>query len=326
MPEIDESAEVEEVGLIVKLARGAGSLLGIGTSEVKGLEERIQDVAKTEKMKISRDSLPEWGLLVYDFNRLHWLRETAEKMGFEDTPVHGSRIAAHAEQYVLGLVRTINSINTHNFTYDGHGIRFKQPLYPGKTAKWNLTKVVLDEEAKSIGLDISAIDSDGTTIVDCPGVRLSLERERPEIEEVIPFSSEDVIRKRISVTPNELTSYYRILGKEENNGGIPMMYPASFIVAALLEAVSTRTGKPEGGFLGMDLVFHHQPRFGPDGEPAVINTSVIASPPRERRGKYFYDFQALCSQEGEPVLSGKVRAYVEYELGNGTKAPELSGS
>jgi hypothetical protein len=328
MSEFVETEEVEEIGLIGKLVRGLGSLMGIGDTGLTDLEERLRRVTNSEKMKIRRDSLLPWGMLVHDSNRLHWVLETAKKMGFEDTPVQGSRIAAHAEKYVLSLLKEINITNGRKFTYEGHGIYYLKPLFPGVVARWNLKKVLLNEEDKSIRLDISAINSKEDVVVDCPGVKLSLEREQPRVADIVPFSLENVLkRKKISITSEELDFYYNFLGKENNGEGIPMMYPASFIVSSLLDAVSEKTGRPEGVLRGMDLVFHHQPKFGSKGEPAIIDTSVISSSkPREVGDVYLYNFKALCSQEGEPILSGKIRAFSKYKLGEEVKSSELNVS
>lgn len=295
-----DTSKINIISKILKVTK-------INSENSKTLEQKIIDVAEREKMIIKNDIFSDWSFLVYDYNRIHRFRSSAQAMGFEDTPVYGTLIAARAEQYVLNLLQEINNMDGRILNYEGHTINFKRPLYPGKRANWNLLDVKETEDG--LDLNVSAVDSKGKVVISCPEVNLRLSRGRPESDRIISFSSDKVVeRKKISIEQGELELFYKCLGKKPKQE-IPMMYPAAFIPAALLDLLSGKKGKPEGGYLGLELEFYNQPNLG------VFETIItMPSNPTQRRNMYHYTFEALCLQEGKPIFRGKVRCYSPDEF------------
>jgi len=287
-------------GIFSKIFSPIARVLGLGSELEVSLETRVRDVAEKERMVF--DGNPLWAFIVHDYNEIHIFKDAAVSFGFENTPVYGTWIAGRAEQYVTNLLNELNNLNGRSLKYCGHTIKFKKPLYPGQLADWNLVNAI--EREGGIDLVVSASDSNGKSIIQCPEIVLRPSKIEIKAEEVIPFSSEDVVaRKSVEIPEHKLKAYYSCLGKSPKED-VPMMYAASFAVSSLLDISSRKAGRPEGGLAGMDLRFYNS------AIPGVINTSIrMPSPPEEKFGVYHYVFEGLCTQADKPILSGKFRVF-----------------
>jgi len=290
--------------------------LSVNKGESQDFRERIMDVVKGGKMVIPKRDLLKWAFLVHDYNRIHIFKEYAKEAGFEATPVHGTLIVAHAEQYALDYLNEINDFVDRNLVYSGHGIKFKRPLYPNSMnakANWSLDDVAGDGEG--IDLNFSAFDSKVQTIVSCPKVSFRAKRKNLSEEDVFSFlsSNNTIGRNGMEIKKGELETFYRCLGKEPRDE-VPMMYASAFIPAVLLELASRRTGEPEGTYVSMDLEFYNPPNLG------ILDTTIkMSKPPRKMNmggGKeaYRYRFEALCVQNNAPILGGNVVCYSPNEF------------
>ncbi len=246
--------------------------------------------------------MPIWGKAVNDDNPIHTDIEIAKEMGFEDTPVHGTRIAAYAEQFVLDEISIMNNLGPEDLVYAGQSIKLRKPLYPGVEAEWFSEFGNSGDEGNRLELKIFLNAGDekiasGVAILDSVREKFRLGK----IENIVKTTT---IPKDI----NKIQDYYECLDCV-SYGELVMMYVAATIPSTLLTLLPKDDGKPKGGYSTIDLQFYNQPRAGD------IETIVgLASSPSKKKGTYFYTFEALCSQEGIPILSGKVKAYTNEEI------------
>ena len=293
-----------------------GISLGIGSEKQKGFEKEILDIGSKEKISAPKSNFIDWAFLVHDFNRMHIFLGYAIEAGFKKTPMHGTRIVAFQEQYILKIKSALEEFTEREFSYNNHKIKFERPLFPGlrgAKASWDLEKAVVD--GKGVKLYISLIDNKGEKYVSSV-VCLGYEKSEKSQEEVTGFLSNDekpiVHRTRIEIKKGERESFYGCIGKKPE-GQVYMMHPAAFIPATLLELSSRRTGRPEGTYRGIEFEFYNPPELG-------IFETILRLPraPRELpEGKGFkYKFEALCLQNKKPILSGVIGCIspTEYRL------------
>jgi len=256
---------------------------------------------------VTRESMPIFGNSVYDDNPIHTKVDIAKKTGiFSDTPVHGTRIAAYAEQDVLHELKKINKSRKNGkkdpLVYSGQTIKFPKPLYPETEAEWEVV------EAKRIedGLDLNiSLMSEGEKLASGTA---NLRLRRPEFD---IGKIEDIVRQKTTkVDIHKLEDFYECLGRSLD-GKIAMMYFAAGIPSALLDLLpkDEKNKTPKGAYLKMELKFYNQPDFE-DFETIIKKPA----PPKEMRGGYLYSFEALCLQQGRPILSGEVLCSSETEV------------
>ncbi len=293
-----------------------GINLGISPEKQKEFEKEILDIGSKEKISAPKSNFLDWAFLVHDFSRMHIFLGYAIEAGFKKTPMHGTRIAAFQEQYILEIKSALEKFTEKEFYYNNHKIKFERPLFPGlmgAKASWDLEKAVVDDRGAK--LHISLIDSKGEKCMSSV-VCLGYERSEKNQEEVTGFLSNDekpiVHRTRIEIKKGERESFYNCIGKKPGEL-VYMMHPAAFIPATLLGLSSRRTGRPEGTYRGIEFEFYNQPELG-------IFETILRLPrvPRELpEGKGFkYKFEALCLQNKKPILSGVVGCIspTEYRL------------
>ena len=270
--------------------------------------ERILAIAEEEKMVVKKSAFKKWAPLVYDFNRIHLFEEYAKEMGFETTPVYGTLIAARVEQYVLSLLEEINKMNRKKLVYAGQKVSFKRPLYPKVRASWNLIDVVEDDS--SINLNINAVDQKDKVIVACPETNLRESLYASQETDINAFFDGKILASnKLEIKKEELDLFYSCLRRKPKEN-IPMMYPASFIIAALLELSSRKSGRPQGGYSGLDLKFYNPPLLGKPFETLVS----MKEPPEQRRNFYHYNFEVLCIQDKKAILGGTIKCYSPEEF------------
>ena len=293
-----------------------GINLGISSERQKEFEKEILAIGSKEKISAPKSNFIDWAFLVHDFSRMHIFSEYAIEAGFKRTPVHGTRIAAFQEQYILGVKSALERFTEKEFFYNNHKIKFESPVFPGLRgvkASWDLEKAVVDD--RGVKLHISLINSKGKKYMSSV-VCLGYEKSEKNQEEVTGFLSNDekpiVHRTRIEIKKEEREGFYNCIGKKPDER-VCMMYPAAFIPATLLELSSRRTGRPEGTYRGIEFEFYNQPELG-------IFETILSLPrsPRELpEGKGFkYKFEALCLQNKKPILGGVVGCIspTEYRL------------
>lgn len=305
--EMEESSKTL-LGKISEIASKIIHITKISSENMETLEERIIEVSERERMVVKRETLKDWSLLVYDLNRIHFFPNRAEKMGFKDSPVHGTLIAAHSEQYVLDLLQEINKISGQNLNYVRHSVDFKRPLYSEEKADWQLIDV--EEQANGINLYIVALDSRKKPIIVCRNINLAHSKIEPDLEKIKSSFSEDkvIIRKKTLVEEDELEFFYKCLEKKPREE-VPFMYVASFIPSALLDLLSRKMGKAEGGYSGIELEFYNQPKLG------IFETKIIMpSAPISKRKMNYYTFEALCLQDSALIFKGQAKCYSPNEL------------
>ena len=246
--------------------------------------------------------MPVWGKAVNDDNPIHTDIEIAKEMGFEDTPVHGTRIAASAEQFALDEINAMNSLGSENLIYTGQTIKLRKPLYPGVQAEWTSEFGSIEDEGNKLELKVFLNAGDEKIASGVATVDLAREKFRlGKIEKIVKTT---VIPK----DADKIHDYYECLDCVSEKG-LDMMYVAATIPSTLLTLLPKDDGKPKGGYSTIYLQFYNQPKAG------EIKTIVgLASPPSMKRGTYFYTFEALCSQDDVPILSGKVKAYLKKKL------------
>jgi len=293
---------------------------------------------------IGGEVIEKWGLLFSDNSDQHFIRELAQATGFKDVIVHGTLIAAYAEQYVLGLLKEIESMRKkyieknpdyrcpkEELVYTGHSIEFKRPLYPKERAKWGLLDVVEAaeelplatptsngseiKEKKSVGLNLYtlALDSNEKPIVLCPSVPLRFSRPCLGQEEIDSFlARKDIVARGKRALPEKkeakLKLFYELLDKPYTPE-IPMMYLPACLPSFLIGLLSRETGESEGTYLGLDFEFYNQPHFG------VFDFALATSSgPTLSRGFYECAFDALCLQEGNAIFKGKINCRSQTEI------------
>lgn len=288
----------------------------IDAEQAKAFRNELLAVAENEKMSISRQTLLEWAYLAHDFNRIHIFSEYAKEAGFETTPIHGTLVAAGFEQYVRGLCRAINKITGKNLVYSGQTVKFSKPSYAGRwksgRINWNLEEVAKAGE----GVDLKAfgINSRKQQAMLCPFTKLRTSLEKPDPDYITLFTAPHNIleRSNIEIKEEEKNSYYGCFGKKPGDG-LFIMYPSALIISTVLKLSSRRTGKPEGTYRRMDLNFHNEPELG------IFETMIrMPSSPRKvddgEGEKYRYKFETLCTQNGKPIVSGRVICYSPDEF------------
>jgi hypothetical protein len=297
----------------------------VGITDSTKLAMFVGEVADhTQKYKLtpSFDLLKHWGINSHDNNRIHLYREYAQDAGFETTPTHATLIAAHAEQYVLGLMDIIKKFNSEfNLKYSEQGFNFRGPLYPtddvakvdGGTLEWSLTDPSIQDG--NLLFFLSGINGRNKALV------RSLERRKPnaifrgEAEDtskyLAPFASKDVnilVEESYDIKASERQENYNLL-EVEFREEVLFTQAASLIPAALLSLSSKETGRPEGVYRSQNLVFHNQPR---DGE---FETRVrLAAAPDIRKRAITYYFNAIVMQNDKLVVSGDLVCSSTYEL------------
>ncbi len=301
------------------------NILNIDEEDYKFFEGRISSI--DNKLIVSKRNLLEWAFLVHDWNRQHIFEGYAKEAGFITTPVHGTLIAAHAEQYVLSYLNEINSLidrlNEKNglrgekaiekLSYSRHKIRFVNPLYLKRRnakANWNLDSITVKENGLELGFYGTGL-KEKEVIVECPKVSFNIERKSDV--EMLPFYRDYVRKSYLEIKEGERETFYRCLGKKSGKQ-VYFMHVSAFSIASLLDLSSERTGRPEGTYASANFEFHNLPNPG-------IFEVVIKKPqsPREvedKNGKnwYAYIFKSLCVQKNTPILTGRVVCYSPYKF------------
>ena len=97
-----------------------GISLGIGSKRQKEFVKEILEVGSKEKVSAPKSSFVDWAFLVHDFSRMHVFPGYAIEAGFKKTPMHGTRITAFEEQYILGIKGVLEKFTGRELFYNNH--------------------------------------------------------------------------------------------------------------------------------------------------------------------------------------------------------------
>ena len=125
-----------------------GINLDMSLEKQKEFGKEILEIGNKEKIFAPKSNFVDWAFLVHDFSRMHVFPGYAIEAGFRKTPMHGTRIAAFQEQYILEIKSALEKFTEREFFYNSHKIKFESPLFPGlrgAKASWNLEKAVVND-------------------------------------------------------------------------------------------------------------------------------------------------------------------------------------
>jgi len=276
--------------------------------EIKVLKENLASIADLRKFIVQRQIPMNFGRkVVFDENEIHFDKEVAIAAGFSDTPIHGTYLAGQIEHFTSDNLRLINDFIGENFVYAGQDMIFERPLYPEKEAYWGHGKVERFENGVDWHLDI--VNKKSRPYVSGVSRLRYKRRDRPEKQANNFEMGKFVAENEREIDLDKLKLWYDFLGRPLKNA-VPISYVAALIPSLLLGVASRETGKPKGTYYSSSLNFHNHPGLG------IFKTIIrIPQPPKlTRRKGCEYVFDALCIQEGVPILSGKVVVYNPTEF------------
>lgn len=300
------------------IANFAG-LVGITDAEkVAEFVKAVEDYTQSHVLRPDLELLRNWGRNAHDDNRIHFYGGYARDLGlgFETAPTQGTLIAAHAEQYVLGLVDIVKQFSPEfNLEYSRQGLDFRMPLYPpdkvadipGDSLKWSLTAP--SAEDKGLSFILSGLSEKGKAIIRSPERNgkdpnvffRSIPREDSS-RYLAPFiGGKDglLIEKGYKIIDEEREEFYNLVGVEPKEE-VSFMQVASLPTAALLEFSRRENDEPSGVYRSQNFVFHAPPKEG----KFETRVKLASEPVVDRRGNITYSFKAIIMQDDKLVVSG----------------------
>lgn len=285
----------------------------ISRKEYVSFKKAIKEAQDKSSLIITSQNLLNWAIIAHDFNRIHLYLGYANEAGFEHPPVHGTMLASGLEQYVNRLNCVIKDFSEKTLYYTSQTVKFSKGVLVRKHKR---TKVSYDPSNiylnhNDLVLTVNGIS--GKSDVSFNGQsKFSVLKKRPKDNIVIPYTNPINIihRTSIEIKKGERDMFYENLGFKDNPENVALMHPASFIIASILDISSRRIGKPEGKYRKMDLKFYDKPKLG------IFETMIkLKRAPRgdESQG-FYYEFEALCTQNDKPIVGGDVGCYSPYKI------------
>lgn len=282
---------------------------GTSGKDLNKFQDELTSIIEDSKFSLSGEEIKEWGDLVGDRNKIHTSKKAALKAGLEDTPVHGTYLAAQCEQYILKNLRFFTNFIGEQLVYAGQSIKFGPPLLPNIEAKPKLGKV--ETFADGIDMEVLLTNEEGDKFFSGTSKIRHKRRDYSLSQKENSFIEGKFVTERrdeIDVNPKEdrddLGKFYDLLKIPQRNF-TPITFPCAFPVSALVDSALNESDVFLGVYRNMSFDFHDYAGLG-------SFKSVIRMPKEPRRG--LYDFEIVGVQEGIYILSGSIRCLTNQEI------------
>ncbi|MEK7617141.1 MAG: hypothetical protein AAB414_03735 [Patescibacteria group bacterium] len=311
-----ESAPYSWDGFRETLSRLFGRKIERGTPPIEFL---LNDTiaSKRAQVRISDCDVDSFCVVTHDNNPIHRSAYIAKEilcLPEEKKVVPGVQLAALGEEYINEALVVINDRWNLDLKFVGSNIRFKKWIHPGDNVYWQVIKHrELDQGADLIIEGRIGKRSGPLGIGLVAYLRRSMPIPKPSIEGDPLFRWTD----EYTFNRKELDWFYTSVG-EPPREQIPWTYPIALIVASMLKKTLGPNGIPEGINRDMEFNYHKTHYLSNPGDSSSVKIDFYeARPIRDmtRRGLGFgYTLDALCIQNGEPLVSGRIQATTKRKI------------
>ncbi len=276
-------------------------LRGFGYSgELSVLDDVLDNIDKgARSIEINSSRIQKWCAVIREINPIHTNPEAARQYGLEREVAPGTLLAAHGENLVRSVVHAFNQHLPKIIRYVGFEVSFRKPVYPDTFIYWRRDGDALESDNGFL-FNLDGVTSYGNVSIPLVNILLSEGYfsprsifQKPSYSEVVPL------------TKDVVDGWHYVLGTESvNDGFVPFMLPASFVISAALAFARTRTGRVTGLHLSSNFVFYQQPILDSD-----VVVELFLSPEDEDRlndrKRGVYSIEALCKQQDKPIIYTK---------------------
>ncbi|MEK6922691.1 MAG: MaoC family dehydratase [Nanoarchaeota archaeon] len=240
----------------------------------KTLEEHIAEItSKREKIKLPREHFYKFCDAVNETNPLHFNPEFAKAQGLDDVIAPGMQLAALGEQYINEILIGINQIVGVPYLPASIEVGFgKHFVYPETKLLWVCYDYDIQGDNGAIKLSLVGGERSNLRQIDLDKPEITKADRR--IIKKLGTTIEVLLQKEHSTEDKHLygadhkqnyaldkrSLFLESLDEnptEFNN--IPLMYPASFFTATILDYFKSQPGGASGIHVGSDFTFYANP-------------------------------------------------------------------
>lgn len=291
--------------------------VGISKEDSKNFEQEILKLTEGTSFTIQEHTPDVFSKIVKDGNKMHLEEKVAQKVSEEfnlnlkSPPAHGTLSHALENVYCSEILDLIELATGKKYVYDVEKFILKNFAYRGDKLKFHLKSVEsLKGNKKGADITLHGLNQDKQIIMDVTKLQL-----RPRYEMLGEQGMSEFLKKGV-IFNYKIEINYKIV--EEYNNCIESSSQHKFrnplvvsvIPASLLQFSEIKTGEMKGINRNMDISYYRQPKLG------IIETFIKnRTEPKNKDGKWIYNFEALCIQNNEAILGAKFKVTTTGDLG-----------